>query len=277
MTETIPCDDLFFAETGLERDAALRLTEDALINSDDGELFLEYCQSENLVFDDGQLRTASFDVNQGFGLRAVCGETSAYAHSAELSQAALARAADTVRSIQSGSGDVSAAPPRTNVSLYSDDNPVQAMAFEDKVRLLQEVDGFARNLDDRVRQVTVSLSGEWQAVDIIRPGGHTVSDRRPLVRFNVSVVTGQGKNAEAAVMVQAGAQITPASLLPATGRPQHAKPCGKVLWHLRQKMPRPEKWMLSLAPAGRVSCYTKPLVTGLRGISTARRRPRSPA
>ncbi len=193
MTNSIASDDLFFAETGLDRDAALRLTEDALINSDDGELFLEYCQSENLVFDDGQLRTASFDVNQGFGLRAVCGETSAYAHSAELSQAALARAADTVRAIQSGSGDVSAAPPRTNISLYSDDNPVQAMAFEDKVRLLQEVDGFARNLDDRVRQVTVSLSGEWQAVDIIRPGGHTVSDRRPLVRFNVSVVTGQGE------------------------------------------------------------------------------------
>ncbi|NNJ75826.1 MAG: metalloprotease TldD, partial [Anderseniella sp.] len=141
MTDSIASDDIFFAETGLDRDAALRLTEDALINSDDGELFLEYCQSENLVFDDGQLRTASFDVNQGFGLRAVCGETSAYAHSAELSQAALARAADTVRSIQSGAGDVSAAPPRTNISLYSDDNPVQAMAFEDKVRLLQEVDG----------------------------------------------------------------------------------------------------------------------------------------
>lgn len=193
MTDSIPSDDLFFAETGLERDAALRLTEDALINSDDGELFLEYCQSENLVFDDGQLRTASFDVNQGFGLRAVCGETSAYAHSAELSQAALARAAETVRSIQSGSGNVSAAPPRTNVSLYGDDNPVQVMAFEDKVRLLQQVDEFARNLDDRVRQVTVSLAGEWQAVDIMRPGGHTVSDRRPLVRFNVSVVTGQGE------------------------------------------------------------------------------------
>ncbi|MEM7635302.1 MAG: metalloprotease TldD [Pseudomonadota bacterium] len=193
MTDSIPSDDLFFAETGLERDAALRLTEDALINSDDGELFLEYCQSENLVFDDGQLRTASFDVNQGFGLRAVCGETSAYAHSAELSQQALARAAETVRSIQSGSGNVSAAPPRTNVSLYSDDNPVQVMAFEDKVRLLQQVDEFARNLDDRVRQVTVSLAGEWQAVDIMRPGGHTVSDRRPLVRFNVSVVTGQGE------------------------------------------------------------------------------------
>ncbi|MGI9511869.1 MAG: metalloprotease TldD [Anderseniella sp.] len=191
MTDNTASDDLFFAETGLDRDAALRLTEDALVNSDDGELFLEYCQSENLVFDDGQLRTASFDVNQGFGLRAVCGETSAYAHSAELSPQALARAADTVRSIQSGSGDISAAPPRTNTSLYSDDNPVQAMAFEDKVRLLQQVDEFARNLDDRVRQVTVALSGEWQAVDIIRPGGHTVSDRRPLVRFNISVVTGQ--------------------------------------------------------------------------------------
>ncbi len=193
MTDINPSDDLFFAETGLDREAALQLTEDCLVNSDDGELFLEYCQSESLVFDDGQLRTASFDVNQGFGLRAVCGETSAYAHSAELSRAALARAAETVRSVQSGAGSVSSEPPRTNISLYSDDNPVQAMAFEDKVRLLQEVDRFTRNLDDRIRQVTVSMSGEWQAIDIIRPGGHTFSDRRPLIRFNVSVVAGQGE------------------------------------------------------------------------------------
>ena len=188
-----PSDDLFFAETGLDHGTVLRHTEDALVNADDGELFLEYRQSESLVFDDGQLRTASFDVNQGFGLRAVCGETSAYAHSAELSQVALARAADTVRSIQSGAGSVSAGPPRTNLSLYRDDNPVQAMDFEAKVRLLQDVDEFTRNLDDRIRQVTISLSGEWQAIDILRPGGSTYSDRRPLIRFNVSVVTGQGE------------------------------------------------------------------------------------
>ena len=187
-----PTDDLFFTDTGLSRERALGLTSNALSKCDDGELFLEYRQLESLVFDDGQLKTASFDVNQGFGLRAVTGETSAYAHSAELSEAAIRRAAATIRTVQTGSGDISAGPPRTNVRLYTDGNPVEAMAFESKVQLLQEVDSYTRALDSRVKQVSVSLAGEWQAIDIIRPDGQMVSDRRPLVRFNVSVVTGKG-------------------------------------------------------------------------------------
>jgi TldD protein len=96
-----------------------------------------------------------------------------------------------VRAVQQGSGDVSAGPARTNTSLYAPDNPVEQMSFEDKVALLREVDSFTRGLDARVSQVSVGLSGEWQAVDIIRPGGEIIRDRRPLVRFNVSVVTSQ--------------------------------------------------------------------------------------
>ncbi len=192
MTGHPTSDDLFFRDGDLTRERALALTEDALAAADDGELFLEYRQSENLVFDDGQLRTASFDVHHGFGLRAVSGEASAYAHSAEISEAAIRRAAQTVRAVQSGSGSVSPGPARTNVSLYAPDNPVEQMPFEDKVRLLKEVDSFTRGLDQRIAQVSVSLAGEWQAVDILRPGGQTMSDRRPLVRFNVSVVTQQG-------------------------------------------------------------------------------------
>jgi predicted Zn-dependent protease len=79
-------DDLFYSGSDLTSDRAVALTEDALANADDGELFLEYRQSENLVFDDGQLRTASFDVHHGFGLRAISGEASAYAHSADISR-----------------------------------------------------------------------------------------------------------------------------------------------------------------------------------------------
>jgi TldD protein len=185
-------DDLFYAGSDLTRERALALTEDALARADDGELFLEYRQSESLVFDDGQLRTAAFDVNHGFGLRAISGEASAYAHSADLSEAGIRRAAETVRAVQTGSGGVSAGPGRTNVSLYTPDNPLDAMGFEAKVKLLRDVDAYTRDLDDRITQVSVSLSGEWQAVDIIRPDGEMMSDRRPLVRFNVSVVMAQG-------------------------------------------------------------------------------------
>src|SRR5581483_3804241 len=92
----------FFARSGLEKPRAQNLVSEALSGMDDGELFLEYTQSESLTFDDGKLKAASFNTAQGFGLRAVKGETSAYAHASELSEAALKRAAATVRAANYG-------------------------------------------------------------------------------------------------------------------------------------------------------------------------------
>ena len=90
-------DDLFFTQAGLDRARVESVVADALSGADDGELFLEYSQSEGLSWDDGKLKSASFDESQGFGLRAVRGETAAYAHATELSAAALKRAADRAR------------------------------------------------------------------------------------------------------------------------------------------------------------------------------------
>jgi TldD protein len=160
-------------------------------------LFLEYRQSESLVFDDGKLKSAAFDTTQGLGLRAVVGETTAYAHSSEISEAALKRAAETVKSVARGSGGTLALPPQmTNRKLYSDLNPIGAMDFAAKVKLVRDADAFARSLDSRVRQVSISLSGEWQLVEILRPDGFAARDIRPLVRFNVTVVTGSGERQE---------------------------------------------------------------------------------
>src|SRR6056297_1306349 len=112
-------DSLFFAETELSQSAAERLVAQALANADDGELFLEYRASEALAFDDGKLKTASYDLSQGFGLRAVAGETTGYAHSSSLSEDALRRAADTVNAVTKGyQGTVSVTPPGTNRILY---------------------------------------------------------------------------------------------------------------------------------------------------------------
>ena len=166
-----------------------RLVGDALAGCDDGELFLEYRQSESLVFDDGRVRSASFNTAQGLGLRAVCGEATGYAHATELSEAAIARAGETVRAVRAGhSGAIAAPPARTNQHLYDDVNPLGEVDFAAKLALLAEIDAYARARDDRVRQVSVSLSGEWQAVEIIRADGAGVGDIRPLVRLNVSVV-----------------------------------------------------------------------------------------
>lgn len=189
----MPETDVFFNSAGLDRASAQRTVDDALGGCDDGELFLEYCQSESLSYDDGKLKNASFDTRQGFGLRAVCGETAAYAHASELSQDALERAARSVTAVRGGhSGQMSASPTGTNRKLYLPENPIDGMPFPAKVALLQEIDSYARSKDSKIAQVSVSLQGLWQNVEIMRAGGFSVRDIRPLVRFNVSVVTDNG-------------------------------------------------------------------------------------
>ncbi|MGV8995314.1 MAG: metalloprotease TldD [Parvibaculaceae bacterium] len=190
-------DDLFFAPHGLDRGRVESLVGDALHGTDDGELYLEYRQSEALAFDDGRLKMATFDTTQGFGLRSVAGESTGYAHSSELSEDAIKRAGAAVQAVKQGHvGVQSAAPQRTNVHLYSDENPLAAQSFEEKVKLLSDIDAYARGLDSRVRQVSASLAGEWQAVEIMRADGQIVRDVRPLVRLNVSIVAGVGDRQE---------------------------------------------------------------------------------
>ena len=182
-------DELFFTQTGMRRERVQSIIDSTLHGADDGELFLEYRQTESFAFDDGRLKAATYDTTQGFGLRAVAGEATGYAHASELSEAAIKRAADAVSVVKLGHGGVLAAgPARTNIHLYAADSPLESAAFDAKVRLMAEIDAYARAKDPRVRQVSCSLAGEWQAVEIIRPGGEVYRDVRPLVRLNVSVV-----------------------------------------------------------------------------------------
>ena len=197
MTDQAAPDSLFFSLNGLDRERTQRLVDTALAGADDGELYLEYRQSEALGFDDGRLKQASFDTSQGFGLRAVAGEAAGYAHSTDLTEEAIRRAADAVQAVKTGhSGQMADGPKRTNLRLYGDENPLGAPSFEEKVKLLTEIDAYARAKDPRVRQVSASIAGEWQAVTILRPGGQVMHDVRPLVRLNVSVVVGDGDRQE---------------------------------------------------------------------------------
>ncbi len=192
-------DRLFFERPGatLARDDAERLAAAALDGADDGELFLEYRESEQTSLEDGRIRAAGFDTMLGFGLRAVAGEATGYAHAGELSEHALKRAAATVGAVTAGHSGVVGEPPRpSNARLYSDANPLSGMAFAARTALLGDIDAYARGLDPRVRQVMASLGGEWQAVQIIRADGRRVADLRPLVRLNVSVVVEAGGRRE---------------------------------------------------------------------------------
>jgi TldD protein len=179
-------------ETHLDRDAALEILRNTLIGADDGELFLERCRSEVLSFDDGRLRTSSFDASEGFGLRAVQGETTGYAHSTEISEQAMRRATGTVRlAIGAGGGTLAAAPQATNQKLYSDRNPLNDSTFPAKIDILREMDAYARGLDQRVVQVSATIAASHQEVVILRADGPDVSDSRPMVRMNVSVIVEQ--------------------------------------------------------------------------------------
>ncbi|MBI1208386.1 MAG: metalloprotease TldD [Azospirillum sp.] len=190
-------DDLFFTQAGLDRPRIEGIVGDALGGADDGELYLEYAQSESLSWDDGRLRNAAFDTMQGFGLRAVAGESIGYAHASSLAEDAIRRAATTVKAVRGGRGGTLAEPPRgTNRQLYSPDNPLAPVPFETKVKLLADLDAYVRAKDPRVRQVSASLSGEWQAVQILRADGARSADIRPLVRISVSVVVGDGDRME---------------------------------------------------------------------------------
>ena len=239
MSDRALVDDLFFARTGMDPERVGRAVADALQGMDDGELFLEHRQSEGLTFDDGKLKTASFDTSQGFGLRAVAGEATGYAHAAELSEAAIRRAGETVRAVRSGHDGTIAAPPAgTNRALYGDFNPLSQVAFADKVNLLAEIDAYARSRDPRVRQVSASLTGSWQAISIIRPDGSQFADVRPLVRLNISVVVGDGDRMEAGSH-GVGGRLPYASFIdPAAWRPQADEALRQALVNL-EAVPAP--------------------------------------
>jgi len=197
MTQIDPA-NIFYHDTGLDPARTERLVADALTGCDDGELYLQHAVSESFAFDDGRLKAATFNTEQGFGLRGVAGETTAYAHANELSDAAIARAADTIKVVRSGHGGDAALdrPPRTNARLYTDADPLSAVPFAQKVALLQKIDAAARARDPRVVQVSASLLGSWSVVEIVRADGQRARDIRPLVRLNVQIVAQVGDRRE---------------------------------------------------------------------------------
>lgn len=176
-------------ETCLDQDQALVLLREATAGADDGELFLERRRAEVLTLDDRRIKTASYDSSEGFGLRAVRGETAGYAHSTTIDESSLKRAVATARlAVGDGGGTLAIGPKPTNVKLYSDVDPIAQATFPAKIDVLNEIDAFARELDSRVVQVTASLAASLQEVVILRPEGTIVTDIRPMSRVNVSVI-----------------------------------------------------------------------------------------
>ncbi len=175
--------------THIDITEALKTLRHATDGADDGELFLERRRSEAVVFEDGRVKNASYDAAEGFGLRAVKGDVTGYAHSTDVSEAALRRAAETARlAVGDGGGTWAAPPAGTNVRLYTDKNPIAGAEFTAKLDTLNEIDAFARALDPQVVQVSATLTASYQEIEILRPEGTQTRDARPMVRLTISII-----------------------------------------------------------------------------------------
>lgn len=175
-------------EANFDFNQALNTLKNTLKGAEDGEIFLERQRSEALMLDDGRIKTANYNASEGFGLRAVKGETVGYSHSTEMTQAALVRASETAKlAVGSGGSKLSDAPTRTNQRLYSDIDPISDAEFSVKIETLKEIDSFAREYNNKVVQVSASLVASLQEVEILRPEGTLVRDIRPMARLNISV------------------------------------------------------------------------------------------
>ncbi len=172
----------------LSPDEAQALTRAALDKCDDGELYLQFVASEAFGFDDGRLKTADYSRDAGFGLRGVSGEMTGFAHSNEISAAAIRRAGATLHLLDPAKAAPASPPRASNRHLYTDASPLDAVGFAEKVQLLEMIDSAARARDPCVAQVSASLAASWSVIEIVRADGFVAQDIRPLVRLNVGIV-----------------------------------------------------------------------------------------
>ena len=162
---------------------------------DDADLYFQYTRSEGWSLEEGIVKTGSFSIDQGVGVRAVSGEKTAFAYSDDISEASLLDAARTVRSIsstmRSGRAKVASRKVAAGRSLYDGIDPIGTLDSTSKVKLLEKTEQLARKKDARVKQVMAGLAAEWDVVMVARADGTLAADVRPLVRLSVTVIAEQ--------------------------------------------------------------------------------------
>jgi TldD protein len=167
---------------------------------DDADLYFQYTRSEGWSLEEGIVKTGSFSIDQGVGVRAVSGEKTAFAYSDDISEASLLDAARTVRSISSasrgGKAKVASRKVASSRSLYPALDPITTLDSTAKVKLLEKVEKLARAKDPRIAQVMAGLASEWDVVMVARADGTLAADVRPLVRLSVTVIAEQNGRRE---------------------------------------------------------------------------------
>ena len=167
---------------------------------DEADLYFQYTRAEGWSLEEGIVKTGSFSIDQGVGVRAVSGEKTAFAYSDDISLASLTDAAHTVRTIAAASKAARVKVPARKVagsrSLYQDLDPIASLDSTQKVALLGRVETMARAKDPRVSQVMAGLASEYDVVLIARADGTLAADVRPLVRLSVTVIAEQNGRRE---------------------------------------------------------------------------------
>ncbi|MDM0010300.1 metalloprotease TldD [Variovorax sp. J22G73] len=167
---------------------------------DDADLYFQYTRSEGWSLEEGIVKTGSFSIDQGVGVRAVSGEKTAFAYSDDISEASLLDAARTVRSISSAGRTGRVKTPARKIassrSLYDGVDPIATLDSTAKVKLLEKVEKLARSRDPRVAQVMAGLASEYDVVLVARADGTLAADVRPLVRLSVTVIAEQNGRRE---------------------------------------------------------------------------------
>ncbi|MBC7435501.1 MAG: metalloprotease TldD [Bdellovibrionales bacterium] len=183
-------------ETHLSR----ALSEITAHKVDDADLYFQYTRSEGWSLEEGIVKTGSFSIDQGVGVRAVSGEKTAFAYSDDISEASLLDAARTVRSISSAAQSRKAKVPTQRIassrSLYNGLDPIASLDSAAKIALLGRVEQLARAKDPRVAQVMAGLASEYDVVMVARADGTLAADVRPLVRLSVTVIAEQNGRRE---------------------------------------------------------------------------------
>jgi TldD protein len=197
----------FFEKTDLTRKDAENIISETLNKCDDGELYLEDSKSESILLDDNKIKSSSYSSDLGFGFRAISGEIVAYSHSNEISKNSLNQSSKNLQStLKSSKGTYNHEIPKTNKNFYNDINPIEEKNLNSKLEVLNKVNDYLRSKDSNVKQVTSSFSGEQKSIEIIRLGGQSITDVRPLVRFNVSVMLEKNGRKETGVYGIGGRQ-----------------------------------------------------------------------
>ena len=168
---------------------------------DDADLYFQYTRTEGWSLEEGIVKTGSFSIDQGVGVRAVAGEKTAFAYSDDISEASLMDAAATVRAIAAASQNKRSKVPARKVSasrsLYPSLDPMSTLDSTAKVKLLEKVEKLARAKDPRVVQVMAGMATEYDVVLVARADGTLAADVRPLIRLSVSVIAEQNGRREA--------------------------------------------------------------------------------